>query len=175
MIVPPLTNWNVGEEPTSAMFNARIRDAINFLKAPPMGVFRRSTTQPTSSGIWTPVQWNVEDLDTDGGHSNVTNPSRYTAQTEGYYLCASTVEFQGNSTGFRDARFRKNADNTRFWGWNTIEPDVGHGADVAIFAYIPLQVGDYVEVMAKQTSGGTLNIGNDGLDSRLEVRWVSKL
>ena len=171
--IPPLTTWSVGELPTSAILNSRIRDAINFLKSPPLAIFRKTANQNTSSGTWTAINWDVEDVDTDGGHSNVTNNTRYTAQTAGWYLVTGQIHWTANATGFRELRFRKNGSNTDLYGWNVMRAnDSSEAADIQSVAYVFLAVNDYVEVQALQSSGGTLATFNDGQDCRFEVRWV---
>lgn len=171
--VPPLTNWSVGELPTSAMLNARIRDAINFLKSPPFCVLRKTSTQATSNTTWTAISWDIEDIDSDGAHSNVTNNTRYTSQTDGWYLVVAQLHWTANATGHREIRIRKNANNSDFYGWNAMYANDGaEAADIQTSAYIFLAVGDYIEVMGWQSSGGSLSTFNDGADCRFEVRWV---
>lgn len=174
--IPAVTNWNVGENPTSTILNARIRDPINILTSPPMGVFRKTAAQPVSNAIWTAISWDIEDLDSDGGHSNVTNNTRYTSQTAGWYLVQTTLCWASNATGYRKARFRVNGDNVLVYSENTIlSSGSGFTADLSTQAHIYLNVGDYVEVMGWQSSGGTLNNTNEHLDSRFEVRWLGIL
>lgn len=175
MPVPPIANWNVGTEPpTSTIFNSRIRDALNFLISRPMGVFRKSGNQSTSNNTATAIGWDVEDLDNDGGHSNVTNNTRYTSQSAGWFHVSCTLHWAANATGFREVWFRVNADNTRRHGYCVLEVDDGvEGKDTNSSTHIYLNAGDYVEVMGRQSSGGTLATTNDGRDTRFEIEWVS--
>ena len=176
MPVPALPSWNVADEPTAAMLNTRIRDEINALKTLPFAVLRKTSAQGTSSGIHTAVQWNSEDVDTDGGHSNVTNNTRYTAQVAGWYYLIATVLWAGNANGRRDIYFRKNGDATRRYAWSTNTPtSLAAGADigVTISAHMHLDVGDYVEVVTMQNCGATLNLLASNQDSRFQIQWVA--
>lgn len=176
MAAPTPANWNVGENPTSTILNARIRDVVNFLKARPHAVLRRTTSQSIANSFGESVQWTSEDLDTDNGHSTVTNMQRYTVQSEGIYYLTAIVPFTGNASGRRDAYFRLNGDINRRWGQMTLYPgSAGASAElcVAIAAHMKLVVGDFVEVIAFQTSGGALNVVSSNQDPRFEILWVS--
>lgn len=176
MPLPPTTNWNVGDNPTSTILNARIRDAINGLKALPFAVLRKTTNQSITSGVYTAVTWPTEDADTDNGHSTVTNTERYTAQVEGWYYLTATIAFSGTANGRRDAFFRLNGDTTHRYGWNTVTPtSMASGADICLIisTHLRLLVGDYVEVIGYQDSGSTLNLLTTNQDSRFEISWVS--
>lgn len=175
VIVPTPATWNLAELPTKAMFDSRIRDAINFMVAPPMCVLRTNVTQSLANNAWTPVNWQVEDLDTDGGHSTVSNTSRYTSQTAGWYLLVASILFVATNNAWREARFRKNSDNTQCFGWNSVQPfTAGHAVNVLITTHMFLAVGDFVEAMAFQDTGVSLNMSIDGGDPRFEIRWVSR-
>lgn len=176
MAVPALASWNVGENPTSTILNSRIRDALNFLKARPHAVLRRTTSQSVTNSFGEAVQWTSEDLDTDSGHSTVTNTQRYTVQSDGVYYLTAIVPFAGNASGRREAYFRLNGDSSRRWGQMTIYPgSAGASAElcVAIATHMKLVVGDWVEVIAFQTSGGALNVVSTNQDPRFEILWVS--
>ena len=178
MAAPPLSSWDVGANPTSTILNARIRDAINFLKSRPHAVLRRITTnQSVSNNTNTPIFWNGEDLDTDGGHSNVTNPSRYTVGTAGYYHLSTVVVWATNGSGYRHIFLAKNGDTSFRYGSNYTFVLGISGAQICLStcAVVPLQVGDYVEVWGFQNSGGSLDVLVSNADSRFELEWVSNL
>lgn len=178
MAAPPLTSWNVGVNPTSTILNANIRDAVNFLKNRPHAVLRRITTnQPVSNNTNTPIFWNGEDLDTDSGHSNVTNPSRYTVVTAGYYQLTPTVVWATNGSGYRQIFVAKNGDTTHRYGMNNTFVLGVSGAQVCmnISVVLGLQAGDYVEVWVYQNSGGSLDVSISNADPRFEIEWVSNL
>ncbi|MGW0805278.1 hypothetical protein [Nonomuraea sp. NPDC002799] len=176
MPAPTPANWNVGENPTATILNLRIRDTINFLKARPHAVMRRLSAQSIPHNTHTAIAWTAEDIDSDFGHSTLTQPERYTAVSEGIYHLTATVIFGGNATGRRDAYFRLNGDTTRRWGQTVgfpaqagASPDIG----LIIATHMKLAVGDYVEVIAYQNSGGALNVVSSNADCRFELLWVS--
>lgn len=178
MAIPPLSSWGVGVNPTSTLLNANIRDAINFLKNRPHAVLRRITSnQAVSSNTFTPIFWNGEDLDTDGGHSNVTNNSRYTVQTAGYYQLTAVVIWGTNGSGYRQIHLTKNGVTTSRFGMNTQQVRGVSGAQICISTSVVLglQAGDYVEVWGYQNSGGSLDVAVSNADSRFEIEWVSSL
>lgn len=100
-------------------------------------------------------------IDNWSGHSNVTNPSRYTIPVAGKYTLAASVSFSQNSTGYRLAAFALNGaeiPNTRVY--------VGSPSASVICTIVmptillPCVVGDYVEFYVFQNSGGALNTDN---------------
>ena len=80
-------------------------DGLNFLIRPPIAKLRQSTAQAIPALTVTPIMFNLEDVDTDvdgiGGHSTVTNTSRYVARYPGWYWVGGAVSFANNSTGVR--------------------------------------------------------------------------
>lgn len=174
--LPNPRTWTVAELLTASKLNLDLRDGLNFLLSPPLALLRKTTSQATSSGIHTPVTFDAEDLDRDGGHSNVTNPSRYTSQTAGYYQLSGNVSFAANGTGWRDIMFQKNGTSTTRQSRNGTPAIPSGTAESALnlSGTMFLAVGDYVEIMAYQTSAGTLNVIASNADSRMEARWASK-
>jgi hypothetical protein len=173
--VPPITTWapSITTETTAANFNARLRDTINFLKATPLCVLRKNSNQTISNDSWTGLTWQTEDIDSDNGHSTVTDTNRYTAQTAGYYLFASTVEFVGNGSGFRQVRFSVSSGAVVGEHSIIMNGTGANTADINTCAYAFMNIGDWVQVEAYQNSGGSLDVQNDGGDTRFEIKWVS--
>jgi len=158
--------------------NSFFRDPINFLLNRPHAELRQTTTQSFVTGTNTAVQFNAEDVDTDvdgvGGHDNVTNNTRYTARYPGWYLISGVIEFNANATGTRFAWLAVNGTD--------VNGSVGRGiADAAGSSVTPsrpklifLNVGDYVELIGFQTSGGALGTVVSARDqSSMSVLWMS--
>jgi hypothetical protein len=167
----------VGVNPTATILNARIRDAINFLKSPPFAVLRRATNQTLTTGFGDSIKFTSEDKDSDNGHNTVTNPERYTVQTAGVYYLTATVIFAGNGTGQRDVYFRLNGNTDFRWGWHSMVPGAAGGSpDICIVTatHMRLEVGDFVEVIAHQDSGGNLDVKASNQDPRFEILWVGE-
>ena len=81
----------------------------------------------------------------------------------GYYLVTFAQSWQPNATGLRAYRIRKNGTDYRlgtdYIGNSTVY--VGN----RITCIVPLTVGDYVEAVVRQTSGGDLDVYIDGVGS----------
>lgn len=179
-IVPNPRTWGASELVTAAKLNADIRDSFNFFKAKPFGLFAKTADQSLNVSVNTPVTWDMEIRDTDGGHSNTTNPSRYTAQTAGLYNIRCLLWLIPFSFTWADATIIKNGTTAQ--SRTTCVPHLGSG-DMTILiteGYVQLAVGDYIEVAVIMV-GGTGNNGNIVAHplfspyqaTRLQVEWVS--
>lgn len=117
-------------------------------------------TIASSTSTWTTVDF-VDaagiTADTVNGHSTSTNSSRYTAQAgwAGNYKLTASVAFTGNATGLRLVGFAVNG-LTPFTqrGFLTV-PNSGIFT-VEINDEVFLNVGDYVQLIALQSSGSGL-------------------
>ncbi len=93
----------------------------------------------------------------------------------GNYNIYAVVRFAHNTAGARQVYLRKNGNE--FIGVNSAESvkDNGLSTDMLAFANIDLKVDDYVEVMALQFSGTTLDVNGSstvGLATRLIIEEV---
>lgn len=160
-----------GQFITGALWNANVYNGLTFLAAPPIAVLRQSVAQSLPNAAWTAINFDAEDVDSYGGHSTVTNTSRYTCQTAGWYTACGAVAYVPNSTGFRTVRLQINgaAINSAI----TYVPNNGTAEPVAITPTrdIFLNAGDYVEAAGYQNSGGSLNTQVSGPASGLWVRY----
>jgi hypothetical protein len=139
-----------------------VRDSIRFLLEPPRAQLRQTTLQTLTTAVAAAIQFQTEDFDSDvdgvGGHDNAVNNSRYIARYPGRYL------FSGGGVGFA-----ANATGRRATWWKVNGADVSGSAVVgtatatlecAVAARgisVYLNVGDYVELVGYQESGGNLN------------------
>lgn len=174
--LPNPRTWTVAELLTAAKMNLDVRDGLNFLLSPPLAILRKTASQAIPNGTHTAITFDTEDLDRDGGHSTVTNTSRYTSATAGYYQISGNVTFAANGTGWRDIMFQKNNSSTTRQSRNGTPAIPSGTADSALnlSGTLFLAVSDYVEIMAYQTSGGSLNAIASNQDCRMEARWISK-
>src|SRR5919197_2582011 len=156
--VPTAYTWSVGELMTAAKMNSYLRDLASFLLSRPYASLTHNTTQSITNVTDTPVNFNTELADTDGGHSTSTNTSRYTAQTAGLWDVSACVPWEINGTGKREAYLKVN--NTTYYGSDTATAAASSRVSAAPAALIPVSVGDYIEVQVYQNSGGALNIDN---------------
>lgn len=154
--LPVVRNWLAGEIDTGAYMNA-IAAWMRFTQTPPATQLTQSVAQSLPTGTATAILMDTEGLDTDGGHSLSTNTSRYTCQVAGWYLVSAVIPFSTNGTGLRNGYLAVNG--TRVPG--TTAACLASTTDVVVVT-VPaslthLNVGDYVEVLATQASGGALN------------------
>ncbi|TPW09516.1 MAG: hypothetical protein FD130_2496, partial [Halothiobacillaceae bacterium] len=64
--------------------------------------------QSIPNAVWTTLNLNAEDYDTDTIHDLVTNPTRMTSKTAGKYVVLASVRFNSNTTGYRAIQLLKN-------------------------------------------------------------------
>lgn len=173
--VPSTRTWVAGEVVLDSHFNTNIRDVLNFLLAPPIFQGRQTVAQTLTTGVYAAITLDAEDVDSANGHSTSSNTSRYTAVYAGWAEVNPSASFAGNVTGRRLCKLRVNGST-----------DVS-GSDVVMFAGITntlkvtgptmkvfLNVGEYIEAMAAQESGGNLNTVVTGIDqSMMGYRWIS--
>jgi hypothetical protein len=134
----------------------------------------KTDQQSIATSANTAIDFNEEDKDTLGGHSLVTNTSRYVCQRAGSYRVSGATSFAPNASGFRAVRIWKNGAPIR---GNTVSiPQVATSANASIASRVvtvDLAVGDYVQLIALQNSGGALLTAN-GTDDMptMEVEMV---
>lgn len=164
---------------SSTNLNAYIRDPIRFLMKPPIAKLRHIVTQSLTNGTAVPITFTSEIVDTDidgiGGHSTSTNTSRYTARYPGWYEISGGVSFASSGTGIRLASWAVNGSNIP--GSDALIPTAGSGNSTRLptrTELVYLDIGDYVELKALQTSGGALNtaVTNDE-QATMNVTWRS--
>jgi hypothetical protein len=118
----------------------------------------KSTAGYIPTAVLTPLDFDVETYDTDNMHDNATNPSRLTVNTPGLYLIQGTVAFASSGSGFLGCHLRLNSATV-------IESNMindlnsGGGTYLTISAAYNLIAGDYIELLAEQTSGSDLLAG----------------
>jgi len=154
--VPATRTWVAGEVVLASHFNNNIRDVLNFLLTPPIFKGRQTAAQTLTTGVATAISLDTEDVDSAGGHSTVTNTSRYTAVYAGWYSVGSGVSYAANATGIRTVEYDVNgavqaAGGTAFAATGAVTNRLP-GRSFQVF----LNVGDYVETFGFQNSGGNL-------------------
>lgn len=139
----------------------------------PLARLRQTVAQSIPASTFTAVTFDVEDVDYDNGHSVVTNTSRYTAQTAGWYDVDAMVAFASSATGVRMATFFVNGVQGNGCqlesGALAAFPWCGH-LSFAVF----LNVNDYLELAVWQNTGGALNTAAAATQScAMVVKWAS--
>jgi hypothetical protein len=104
----------------------------------------------------TALTFNTELTDVYGMHSTSSNPGRLTCQVAGNYLIGGCVQFGMHATGRRYLAVRLNGS----WTLQLVQVAAvssAFGVVLSVETFYPLAAGDYVELMAYQDSGGSLN------------------
>jgi hypothetical protein len=118
----------------------------------------RSGNFSTATGVYTAIQFNAENFDTNTFHDNTTNNTRMTipAGKAGKYLITCTVGWQINTTSDRRIGIYKNGGALLFT--DRIAPSSVDDTAVSSSVVADLAVADYLEVLAFQGTGGNLNV-----------------
>ena len=118
---------------------------------------KKTTAQSLTTNVVTAINFtDPEDFDTDNYHDLVTNPSRFTAPSAGKYRITAAVNFAANATNQRLILLRVNGA--------TFQTEVAVGASgdsstaLHVADLLDLAAGGYVELCARQRSGGALNV-----------------
>lgn len=106
----------------------------------------------------TALTFDTERWDTDGFHDTTTNTSRLTvpAGLAGKYLIVGNASFAANATGSRELAIELNG--TTYIADVLLPATSGSGARFVVSTVYDLAVGDYVRLIAFQSSGGNLNV-----------------
>ena len=134
-------------------------DSTDFVRdiAYKVSAYRDNTTFTlTTSGTLYAIPLNAEEFDSHSQHDNSTNPERFTCVKAGTYLVTGQVTFAANATGNRDALLRVNGTN--YVGQNRYVAMASGSTSVPVFAMVKLAVDDYVELIGRQYSGGSLTL-----------------
>jgi hypothetical protein len=174
-VVPPLPAVTTGVY-VSSQISALVA-AASFGLNSPHAELRQTAAQTFTTGVAAALQFNAEDIDTDpsgvGGHDNVTNNSRYTAQYPGWYLVSASIEFNVNGTGGRFLWFAVNGTDVNGSAVGT-PANAATATGISQTKLIFLNTNDYVEAMGLQFSGGNLATVAAARDqSHMSVLWVS--
>lgn len=96
--LPTVPTFVANEVPSAAKLQQMVT-ATSFVTQLPIVVsLKKSSTQSVSASTSTAVTWTVSEVDTDGMHSNVTNNTRLTSQTQGYYMFHATLAVNQTTT-----------------------------------------------------------------------------
>lgn len=165
--VPAPRTWTVGELLTAAKLNTDLRDGLNFLLAPPMAKLARAATLSAANN-GQKIPWDTETLDRDAGWASSPNPTRYTAQTAGWWSITSDGRWFASTTQFT-RMFRVFKTGTDQGGSSTtVSPSTGLARN-NVTMQVNLNVGDYIEIDAFQDSGGAFDL----FSAQFSAVWTS--
>lgn len=171
--VPSLVLQNPGSTVASSLWNSGPKAMGDFYTAPPMFRGLQSSPAALGSATWYPMGLQSTTVDTDGGHSNVTNNTRYTCQVAGWYWVHGFSAWA--NVGSQADLFTAIAVNGTIvlgTGQALQKPGTDLGAASAS-GLVQLQVNDYVETWGRQDTGSVVNtwVGPD-LCSCMGLVWV---
>lgn len=172
--VPVEMTFVAGAVLTAAQLNTNVRDAINFIIAPPLAVVRQTVAQSIPNSTFTPYTFDTEDIDRDGMHSTSSNTGRLTAQTAGWYSLQGSGTFVASGVSAGEVvGFQTNGTGDEF-GSHFAVTNAGFPGQMTVAATSYLNVGDYVQLMGFQGTGGAINssVGATGAP-RFQALWVS--
>jgi hypothetical protein len=121
-------------------------------------VHKGAPAQSIPNAVLTALTFDATDYDTNGIVNLAGFPTRLTCQTAGVYALTAAIEWQASAGGSQRVVFlRINGGPTIIA--EDVRPPVGGGAVTAqtVTAEYQLAVGDYVEALVFQDSGGALN------------------
>lgn len=171
-----------GTQITVSGFGQPVAAALNDQTDRAAVLMTKTVGQALTTGIAAAVTFNAETFDhTTALHDTVTQNSRLTIPTGlgGLWLVGYAIAFAANATGIRNAYLRRNGGgvgHTDHW-CETTDTGLGGGASTSLAAsqLIRLTAGQYLELIATQTSGGNLNVlGNDTFP-HLTNLWAVRL
>lgn len=120
-----------------------------------------TTTQNVNNLTNTEMLLNSETLDTHNWHSTVSNTARITPTIPGYYDCVGMVAWGLNTTGDRNAQFRKNGaqlDGAPYGPAAALNGASFLFGGAWAFAVIFCNgTTDYISLWGNQNSGGVLS------------------
>jgi hypothetical protein len=122
-------------------------------------VLKNDGTQSIANSTYTNVTFNLENIDTNGFHSTVTNTDRITIPVgyAGKYRFTAQVRFDSNSSGYRRMDIEPTGGGSSITN-GIVAPVNGSGTAFTTTAIFDCAEGDYFTLAVLQTSGGSLNL-----------------
>ncbi|MFF4644995.1 hypothetical protein [Streptomyces sp. NPDC001389] len=147
---------------TGALWNANVYNGLTFLTNRPVFVGQQQVVQSVANTAWAVLTFDTEIVDSYGGHSTVSNTSRYTCQLAGWYRVGGRAAFAVNSAGSRGARIHLNGSYIQGAANLCGAGNLTGIVEVSHLMY--LNVGDYIEVAGGQNCGAALStvFANEG-------------
>jgi hypothetical protein len=175
-LVPVMASEVPGNYVTGALWNANVKAAGDFLTGVPLFSAYAAAAQSVPNNVFTAMSLDTEVFDTDGGHSTVTNTSRYTCQVAGIYLLMGVAVLPASGAGTRGAAIGLNGSTTGIIGSEQLlAPSPAFATTIAPTpTYQRLAVGDYVSLLGWQNSGAAISTVTVGAAmTSFTAQWVS--
>lgn len=143
--------------------DATVGSALDALQSPPSCHAFNNANIAVTNNSEQALALNSEHDDNNGIHSTSVNTSRLTCQKDGPYVFHYSLFFASNATGYRYCYLRLNGATAL--NFDTRNPLTGQVTALSGAASRRLVVGDYVEIIVFQNSGGSLNVVASGDNS----------
>lgn len=147
---------------------------LNDAFSPPHCRIRHSVSQALTTATSTALAFDTETEDVGSCHDTATNNTRITvpAGGNGWWGFTACAEFAANATGHRDLSIRINGTTIAAVVRDTT-PSGTKASRIALSAEFRLNVGDYVELIGYQDSGGNLNVvAGSAYSPVMTGRWL---
>ncbi len=149
--------WAVGDVLTAADMNTYVRDNVSFLANPPKVRCYNSGAISTTTATFTKLTFDTNRVNIDTMHSTVSNTSRLTCNTAGFFSIISQAQFPANATGQRYLDIYLN-NSTVISATDVVNVGSGATPTLNVATLYQLAAADYVETRAYQDSLGNLNV-----------------
>lgn len=176
--IPTVQVWSTGQFVTSSQMNAGIGNVLSWLLSTPRAVIYNSGSAAwASSATPAAATWTTELVDTDAMWASGT-PTRLKANTAGLYFIEGAWHFSIFTTG--NAMMGVGLNTNGSWGTpNKLQeatsppPSANFGPSLnTSFSYF-LNVGDYLELFAAQTSGATSAVYGSYFAGHFGAKWLA--
>lgn len=172
--VPATRVWTAGEVVLDSYMNNNVSAVLNFLLAKPTFLGLQTVAQSIANNSDVAINFDTESVDSAGGHSTVTNTSRYTAVYAGWYVVGGGISYSGNATGVRLTNWGVNGSTLAGTGTSFVGSTAASNRLPARWHRIFLNVGDYIQLFSFQNSGGALNSAVVGVEQpSFNLAWDS--
>lgn len=132
-------------------------------------IYLLNTNQTLANNTLTQLQLNAS-INVGGVTPDTTTAYSLTAVFDGLYLIGGRASFAASGTGVRELFVYKNGVN-----YTSVSAAQAAGENVVEFTLmLRLAKGDYVQLYARQTSGGNLDVQAASDDSRTNL-WIARI
>lgn len=165
--VPVISNQAPNNPISSGLWNTQLGALASWSTRPVIfSSWQNTTAQSLANNAATALQWDTVNADSDQGYNNGT---RFTCPVIGWYSISGAAVFAANATGTRTAQIAINGTPVAF-GFGQVPAASGVRTAVSAGIIHHLNVGDYVELWATQSSGAALATAQG---SCLNANWIS--
>lgn len=133
-----------------------LADSVRAEVVTPAAKVTKTSTQSTSSSAGTPVAiaFNTETFDTHAMHDNTTNTTRLTCQKAGIYRVTGKANVQATGVGYASLVIAKNGTSLPETQVTIPGPVAGYPRPLTT-DLVPLDVGDYIELLLSSSATST--------------------